>query len=78
MSEKPGGYRKLGPNVRYATYRDLTARIVLISVEESKVSRPDIWIGTIEISWSEEKTPTVFRPAFTVVYNLGDEPRRVP
>jgi len=29
--------------------------------------RPDIGIGSIEISWSDEKTPTVFRPAFTVV-----------
>jgi hypothetical protein len=31
------------------------------------VAQPVIWIGTIEISWSEEKTPNVFRPAFTVV-----------
>jgi hypothetical protein len=38
----------------------LTAGIVLISVEESKVIQPDIWIGT-------EKTPTVFHPAFTMV-----------
>jgi hypothetical protein len=26
-----------------------------------------MWIGTIEISWSDEKSPVVFRPAFTVV-----------
>jgi hypothetical protein len=31
------------------------------------VTSPVIWIGTIEISWSDEKTPDVFRPAFTVV-----------
>lgn len=31
------------------------------------MTQPDIWIGTIEISWSDEKTPTVFQPAFTVV-----------
>jgi hypothetical protein len=31
------------------------------------VTQPVIWIGTVEISWSEEKTPTMFRPAFTVV-----------
>jgi len=31
------------------------------------VARPEIWIGTIEISWSDEKTPLVFQPAFTVV-----------
>jgi hypothetical protein len=37
------------------------------SVEEGRVTRPEIWIGTIEISWSDEKAPTVFRPAFTVV-----------
>ena len=31
------------------------------------MAQPVIWIGTIEISWSDEKTPNVFRPAFTVV-----------
>jgi hypothetical protein len=31
------------------------------------MAQPSIWIGTIEISWSDEKTPDVFRPAFTVV-----------
>ena len=31
------------------------------------MARLIIWIGKIEISWSEEKTPNVFRPAFTVV-----------
>jgi hypothetical protein len=51
----------------YATYQDLTAGIVLVSIEDTKVTQPDIWIGTIEISWSDEKTPTVFQPAFTVV-----------
>jgi hypothetical protein len=30
-------------------------------------AQPEIWIGTIEISWSDEKTPNVLRPAFTVV-----------
>ncbi len=29
--------------------------------------QPDIWIGTVEISWTNEKTPDVFQPAFTVV-----------
>lgn len=37
-------------------------------------SKPDIWIGTIEISWSDEKTPTVFRPAFTVVTTWATNP----
>jgi hypothetical protein len=31
------------------------------------MAQPNIWIGTIEISWSDEKTPNVFQPAFTVV-----------
>jgi hypothetical protein len=31
------------------------------------VPQRGIWIGTIEISWVDEKTPEVFRPAFTVV-----------
>ena len=31
------------------------------------MAKTEIWIGTIEISWSEEKTPTIFQPAFTVV-----------
>ncbi|PYT96252.1 MAG: hypothetical protein DMG36_00755 [Acidobacteria bacterium] len=43
-------------------------------VEENNVARPDIWIGTIEISWSDEKTPTVFRPAFTVVTTWATSP----
>ncbi len=38
------------------------------------MARPDIWIGTIEISWSDEKTPTVFRPAFTVVTTWATSP----
>jgi hypothetical protein len=38
------------------------------------VIRPDVWIGTIEISWSEDKTPTVFRPAFTVVTTWATSP----
>ena len=29
--------------------------------------QPGIWIGTVEISWTNEKTPDVFPPAFTVV-----------
>jgi hypothetical protein len=32
-----------------------------------QVTQPDIWIGTIEISWIDENGPGVFRPAFTVV-----------
>src|ERR1700757_1697789 len=44
------------------------------AVEENNVARPDIWIGTIEISWSDEKTPTVFRPAFTVVTTWATSP----
>jgi len=31
------------------------------------VTQPDIWIGTIEISWIDENRPGVFQPAFTVV-----------
>ena len=31
------------------------------------MKQPGIWIGTIEISWSVEKTPNVFKPAFTIV-----------
>jgi len=31
------------------------------------VTQPDIWIGTVEISWTNENTPNVFKPAFTVV-----------
>jgi hypothetical protein len=31
------------------------------------VTQPDIWIGTIEISWSDEKTLDVFKRAFTIV-----------
>jgi hypothetical protein len=38
------------------------------------VTPPDVWIGTIEISWSDEKTPNVFRPAFTVVTTWAASP----
>jgi hypothetical protein len=31
------------------------------------VAQNNIWIGTIEISWADEKSPNVFRPAYTVV-----------
>ncbi len=31
------------------------------------MAQPVIWIGTIEISWSEEETPNLFQPAFTNV-----------
>jgi hypothetical protein len=31
------------------------------------VTEQVIWIGTIEISWIDEKRPGVYRPAFTVV-----------
>jgi hypothetical protein len=47
-------------------YQEFTVGLYY-SIEEGDVTRPDIWIGTIEISWSDEKTPTVFKPAFTVV-----------
>ena len=45
----------------------MTTGIELFFAEEANVTQPDVWIGTIEISWSDEKTPTVFQPAFTVV-----------
>jgi hypothetical protein len=38
------------------------------------VAQPDIWIGTVEISWSDEKTPNVYRPAFTVVTTWATDP----
>jgi len=38
------------------------------------LNRPDIWIGTIEISWSDEKSPNVFQPAFTVVTTWATSP----
>ena len=38
------------------------------------MAQPDIWIGTIEISWSDEKTPKVFKPAFTVVTTWANSP----
>jgi hypothetical protein len=38
------------------------------------VAQPDIWIGTIEISWSDEKTPNVFKAAFTVVTTWANSP----
>jgi len=38
------------------------------------VTLRDIWIGTIEISWADEKTPNVFRPAFTVVTTWAASP----
>ena len=44
------------------------------SVEEGEVTKTDIWIGTMEISWSDEKTPTVFQPAFTVVTTWAASP----
>jgi hypothetical protein len=31
------------------------------------VTQPDIWIGTVEISYTKENAPTVFKPAFTVI-----------
>lgn len=33
-----------------------------------------IWIGTIEISWTDDKTPNVFKPAFTVVTTWASSP----
>jgi hypothetical protein len=44
------------------------------SVEEGEVAKTEIWIGTIEISWSGEKTPEVFQPAFTVVTTWAASP----
>ncbi len=38
------------------------------------MTQPDIWISTIEINWSDEKTPTVFQPAFTVVTTWAASP----
>ncbi len=35
---------------------------------------PVIWIGTVEIYWSDENTPKVFRPAFTVVTTWAVSP----
>jgi hypothetical protein len=44
------------------------------SVEEAEVTNTGLWIGTIEISWSDEQTPTVFQPAFTVVTTWATSP----
>jgi hypothetical protein len=38
------------------------------------VRQPGIWIGTIEISWVDEKGPNVFKPAFTVVTTWATSP----
>jgi len=38
------------------------------------VTQPDIWIGTVEISWPDDKTPGVFRLAFTVVTTWAISP----
>lgn len=38
------------------------------------MTQPDVWIGTIEISRADEKTPNVFRPAFTVVTTWAASP----
>ena len=38
------------------------------------MTQPAIWIGTIEISWSAERDPDVFRPAFTVVTTWAASP----
>jgi hypothetical protein len=35
---------------------------------------PDIWIGIIEINWTNETTPNVFKPAFTVVTTWASSP----
>jgi hypothetical protein len=31
------------------------------------MTQPDIWIGTVEISYTKENAPTAFKPAFTVI-----------
>lgn len=36
------------------------------------MTAPSIWIGTIEITWADEESPTVFRPAFTNVTTWAD------
>ncbi|HKN62443.1 MAG TPA: hypothetical protein VJW93_14775 [Candidatus Acidoferrales bacterium] len=38
------------------------------------MTQPVIWIGTIEISWTNEKTPSVFQPAFTVITTWATGP----
>jgi hypothetical protein len=38
------------------------------------VTQPVIWIGTVEISWTNEKTPSVFQPAFTVITTWATSP----
>jgi hypothetical protein len=38
------------------------------------MAQPDIWIGTVEISWSDENSPNVFEPAFTVVTTWATSP----
>jgi hypothetical protein len=45
-----------------------------ILTQRGQVTQPDIWIGTIEISRNDEKTPNVFRPAFTVVTTWATSP----
>jgi hypothetical protein len=44
------------------------------SVEEGKVTRPAVWIGTIEISWSDEKDTFCVPARLHCGYNLGDQP----
>lgn len=39
-----------------------------------QVTQAAIWIGSIEISWSDDKTPNVFRPAFTAVTTWAASP----
>jgi hypothetical protein len=38
------------------------------------VTQPIIWIGTVEISWADEKSPNVFRPAFTNITTWARDP----
>ena len=38
------------------------------------MTHPVIWIGTVEILWSEDKDPNVFRPAYTVVTTWAVSP----
>jgi hypothetical protein len=52
----------------YPTYRELQRFGSCYTLTgRGQVMPPDIWIGTIEISWTNEETPNVFKPAFTVV-----------
>jgi hypothetical protein len=57
------------------TNQDLRRRLSCNTLTKGgQVTQPDVWIGMIEISWSDERTPNVFRPAFTVVTTWATSP----